>query len=115
LWWPTWARGFARFESVVGRACDVDVDCCKAVWFVYVLQVFLLLRNNGSNSGAPAQDHDTDGVQSSPDWSPAGYAEELARPPLLRRLYCQPAAAERRTVMKSMAVSVDYFEVGRLL
>ena len=76
LWWPTWARGFARFESVVGRACDVDVDCCKAVWFVYVLQVFLLLRNNGSNSGAPAQDHDTDGVQSSPDWSPAGYAEE---------------------------------------
>ena len=48
------------------QACDVDVDCCKAVWFVHVLQVFLLLRNNGSNSGAPAQGHDADGVVSSP-------------------------------------------------
>jgi hypothetical protein len=38
---------------------------------VYVLQVFLLLRNNGSNSGAPGQDHDTDGVQSSPAGYPA--------------------------------------------
>ncbi|RLN17644.1 uncharacterized protein C2845_PM02G43840 [Panicum miliaceum] len=45
----------ACYKAVQGLpTCDVDVDCCKAVWFVYVLQVFLLLRSNGSNSGAPA-------------------------------------------------------------